>query len=334
MFKKYNSIENTYQSEFLEKIKDHEFWDDEFIVQEKVHGANISFWTTNGKDFHSAKRTEAISVDEKFYNHDLVLLDLLPKLQHIWSTLSLDRSDLRQLTIFGELMGGDYAHPDVEINKKSILVQKGIYYSPDNHFYAFDILINMESYLDVEKVNTLFEQQNMLHAQTLFKGDIQSCLDYPNDFDSTIPAILGLPSLTPNISEGVIIKPLKNRHFNNGSRVILKNKNEKWAENKKYHKSIKQDDTPSDKVLKLQEAILTYVTENRLNNVLSKIGEVSQKDFGRVLGMFNKDVVEDFTKDYHQIIAELEKKEVKSITKSFSQGASEMIKDRLKEIES
>jgi len=106
--------------------------------------------------------------------------------------------------------------------------------------------------------------------------------------------------------------------------------NEKWSENKKYHKSISQTDEPTEKVIKLQEAIITYVTENRLNNVISKIGEITQKDFGRVLGMFNKDVVEDFTKDYQKILEELDKKEIKSINKSIGNLAMELVKEKIK----
>ena len=56
-FKKYNSIENSYQIEFLNEIKEQGFNDLEYVVQEKVHGANLSF-ITNGKDIISAKRTE------------------------------------------------------------------------------------------------------------------------------------------------------------------------------------------------------------------------------------------------------------------------------------
>ena len=56
-FKKYNSIENSYQIEFLNEIKEQGFYDLEYVVQEKVHGANLSF-ITNGKDIISAKRTE------------------------------------------------------------------------------------------------------------------------------------------------------------------------------------------------------------------------------------------------------------------------------------
>jgi len=311
MFKKYTSIENTYRDEFLERIKGHGFWEDEFIVQEKVHGSNLSFWTIDGEHFFSAKRTGPIEDDEKFYNYDVVLREIEQNLKNIWSDLKDEVDDLKQITIFGEVFGGDYPHQELEKDKKAIMVQKGIYYSPKNHFYAFDILINSETYLDVDKVNHYFEKYNLIHAKTLFRGTIKECLDYPNDFNTTLPKMFHLPQLSPNIAEGVVIKPVRNRHFNNGVRVILKNKNEKWSENKKYHKQIKQEDELSDKVIQLQEAILTYVTENRLNNVVSKIGTVTQRDYGKLFGMFNKDVIDDFLKDYHEITDELEKKELK-----------------------
>lgn len=329
MFKKYTSIENTYRVEIIDRIKSHGFWDDEFVVQEKVHGANLSYWTTNGEDFYAAKRTEQIPENEKFYNYNNILEELKPKLQGIWKELKATIPGLEQFTIFGEVIGGDYPHPDVPVNRKALLVQKGIYYSPNNHFFAFDILVNSETYLDVDLVNAYFEKYDLLHAKTLFRGTMEECLNHPNDFNSTIPKEFGLPDLNPNIVEGVVIRPAKSRHLNNGARVILKNKNEKWSENKKFHKSIKNKDELSDKVIKLQEAILTYVTENRLNNVLSKIGEVTEKDFGKVLGIYNKDVVEDFLKDYHEITDELEKKEQKQVTKSFLKTAGELVRERL-----
>ena len=43
MFKKYHSIENSYRTEFINRIKGHMFWNETFIVQEKAHGANLSF---------------------------------------------------------------------------------------------------------------------------------------------------------------------------------------------------------------------------------------------------------------------------------------------------
>ena len=190
-------------------------------------------------------------------------------------------------------------------------------------------MINATLYLDVEVANAYFEKQNLLYAQTVFSGHVNECLNYPNDFNSTLPKALGLPELAPNVVEGVVIRPVKTRHFNNGVRVILKNKNEQWAENKKYHKPIKIEDVLSDQVLKLQEAILTYVTENRLNNVLSKIGEVTVKDFGKVLGLFNKDILEDFQKDYETVLATLEKQERKAINKYLGRITPKMVRKRL-----
>jgi len=332
MFKKYNSIENTYREEFLEKIKGHGFWNETYVVQEKVHGANLSFWTVDGINFYTAKRTANLTVEDKFFNHQTVLDSLQVNLQNIWKSLINKFPDLKQMTVFGELIGGFYPHPEVKADSKAVKVQKGVAYSPHNSFYAFDILINLETYLDVDITNTLFEQENILYAKTLFSGSLEQCLNHSNAFDSTIPQELKLPKITPNICEGVIIKPFKTKHFNNGLRVILKNKNENWSEKKKFGKSIKRQEKVSDKVSKLREAILTYVTENRLDNVLSKIGPVSKKDFGLILGSFNKDIVDDFIKDYQSIVDDLEKKEVKQVTKSFSKIAAGMINQHLNQL--
>ncbi|MCH2044302.1 MAG: RNA ligase, Rnl2 family [Saprospiraceae bacterium] len=329
MFKKYNSIENTYREEFLRRIQAAGFWREEYIVQEKVHGANLSYWTRDGEQFFAAKRTSQIGEEETFHNYDLILKELEPSFKNIWQDLKAKIENLEQLTIFGEIIGGDYPHPDIEPDKKAIVVQKGVYYSPSNRFYAFDIMVNTTTYLDVDMVNAYFEQENMLHAKTLFRGIIQDCMAYPNDFESTIPKELGLPELKPNIVEGTIIRPSKSSFFKNGTRLILKNKNERWSENKKYHKTIKRDEPLPEKLLKLQEAILGYVTENRLNNVLSKIGEVSHKDFGRILGMFSKDVIKDFFKDFGEAVDDLDKKELKLVKRSFSKAATSMVNAKL-----
>jgi len=329
MFKKYNSIENTYREAFLNRIQHHGFWNDEYIVQEKVHGANLSFWTTDGLTFHAAKRTAQLEMEERFYNFQSVLATLQPKFENIWTDLKGTYPELTQLTIFGELMGGSYPHPDVQRNSKAVKTQKGIFYSPNNEFFAFDILLNRTDFLSVTAANELFEKEGLLYAKTIFKGPIAKCLEHPNDFNSTIPADLGLPEITPNIVEGVIIRPVQPRFFNNGTRVILKHKNEKWSEKNKSDKPVKPAVIYSEKVLQLHEAVKAYITENRLDNVLSKIGEVTIKDFGKVLGLFNKDILEDFQKDYEEVLATLEKKEQKSINKSLGGVTAKIVRTRL-----
>lgn len=333
MFKKYTSIENSYRTEFLDRIKGHGYWDRSYVVQEKVHGSNLSFYTSDGKTFNSGKRTERLNQDDKFYNHQLLLENNIGKFRNIFSNIKEKIENISILTIYGEVIGGSYPHKEVKRNTQALKVQKGIFYSPNNEFYAFDIQINGDLYLNVDYVTALYEKYNLLHAKTLFAGSLDDCLEYPNLFPTTIPSLLGLPIIEPNNCEGVIIKPLNTCYFNNGVRVILKNKNEVWAENSKHIKSLNTKAPLSEKVKELQLLIKTYVTENRLNNVLSKLGEVTIRNFGEIIGDFNRDVIVDFTKDYKSQYECLEKKEQKQITKSIVVHSSNLIKEYFKQRE-
>ena len=327
MFNKYNSIENSYRKEFLERMERRGLHAETFVVQEKVHGSNLSYFTTDGVNFHAAKRNEVLQPDEKFYNYEIVLEDLKPKFTNIWNDLKNKNSNLKQLTFFGEIMGGDFPSEKAEKDKNAIKVQKGIFYSPKNHFYAFDILINEDIYLDVDIANTYFEAEKLFYAKTLFKGNLEACLNYPNAFNSVIPMQLGLPDIENNTCEGVVIRPIKTEFFENGSRVILKNKNDNWKENKRFSKTFKEAEPLPEKITKLQEAAETFITENRLNNVISKIGVVTEKDFGKILGLFSKDILEDFQKDFGEIMSELDKKEAKLISKAVSGKAAILVRD-------
>lgn len=333
MFKKYTSIENSYRTEFLDRIKSHGYWDCSYIVQEKVHGSNLSYYTSDGKTFSSGKRNEKLNTDDKFYNHQLLLQKHVDKFRMIYSDIKEKFDNISLLTIYGEVIGGSYPHKEVQRHTNAIKVQKGIFYSPNNEFYAFDIQVNGERYLNVDYVTKLFQKYDLLHARTLFKGSLDDCLAHPNLFPTTVPILLGYPSIEPNNCEGVIIKSLDFCVFKNGVRVILKNKNEKWAENSKLIKTISPKAPLSEKVKELQLAIKTYVTENRLNNVLSKLGEVSTRDFGKIIGDLNRDVITDFAKDYKSQYDPLKKKEQKQITKSIVLLSAKLIKEYFKNSE-
>ncbi len=334
-FKKYNSIENSYQLDFLNEIREQGLYDQEFVVQEKVHGANICF-ITDGKQIQSAKRTELISDEEDFYNSKSVKKRYESKIIELFKLITQMFDEVNQITIFGELFGGAYPHTDVAKVEKATLVQKGIYYSPDNDFYAFDILINADQYLDTYTVSSLFETVGFLHAKTLFKGSLDDCLQYPNDFQSQISKLLGLPNLKKNTCEGVVIRPVRPCFFRNGARVLVKNKNEKWNENNNYIdkeilKSIlSKEDSLSDDAQMLCEEITKYITENRLNNVVSKIGTITQKDFGKLLGLYSKDVLEEFQKAHKNEYDRLEKFETKFINKFLNTQAGNLVTNFLK----
>ncbi|WP_298121983.1 RNA ligase, Rnl2 family [Flavobacterium sp.] len=327
-FKKYNSIENAYQKIVLEQIIIHGFEKEIYVVQEKVHGANFSFFT-DGKLVKIAKRTDFIQEDETFYNAQKVAEKYHDSVLQLFEKVKEQFDDIETLVIYGELFGGHYNHKDVVPIKEAIKVQKGIDYSPENDFYAFDIKLNGTHYLDVATANTFFETMNFFYAKTLFEGTLKEALKYPNEFNSKIPDWLGLTALEDNITEGVIIRPAQVKYFGNGSRVILKNKNEKWSEKTK----VKRDKTVHKEVVFTENAqivweeIQTYITTNRLYNVLSKEGEFTPKMMGKITGLFAQDILTDFMKEQAESFNILEKEEQKGITKRLNNVIIKMIKE-------
>jgi Rnl2 family RNA ligase len=333
-FKKYSSIENSYQNSFISAIIEQGFGDVEYVVQEKVHGANFSF-ITNGQNIINAKRTELILDNEQFFNSKPVQENYKNKILALYSAVS-KQFDTKTVTIFGELFGGGYPHPSIPKNNYAKLVQRGIYYCPANDFFAFDILIDNEQYLDTQKTAELFKEFGFVYAKTLFKGKLSACLAYSNSFKTTIPTYFGLPELDGNICEGIVIRPVKPLFLRTGSRVLIKSKNEKWAENNKFidkeilSKLLHEGEKLSEEASFLCEEVYKLITQNRLINLISKIGDInSKKDIGKLLGLFNKDVLIDFMKNYQNKYNTLEKHESKAVNKFLNKHAGQLINDYL-----
>ncbi|SMO91861.1 RNA ligase, Rnl2 family [Chryseobacterium rhizoplanae] len=241
--------------------------------------------------------------------------------------------DVETVVIYGELFGGGYKHKEVELVKDAVKVQKGIEYAPHNEFYAFDIKLNGITYLDTDVVNRIFEETGFFYAKILFQGTLEDALRFPNVFNSKIPAWLGLPELEDNMCEGTIIKTLKTKYFGNGARIILKNKNEKWIEKakmvKKEAKIVHKQVHFSEKAQEILGEIQKYATVNRLNNVITKIGEFQPKMIGKVIGLFAQDILEDFEKDFPAAFTVIEKEEQKRINKKLNSLVIDFIKEEL-----
>lgn len=107
-----------------------------WYVTEKVYGANFSI-IYNGKEFRSGKRNSWVGSGDEFYNSASVVDDNKEFVEKIFKQICDKYRNVKFITIFGELCGGHYPHEDVEVNKEAKLVQRGVYYSPDNLFYAF-----------------------------------------------------------------------------------------------------------------------------------------------------------------------------------------------------
>jgi Rnl2 family RNA ligase len=164
----------------------------------------------------------------------------------------------------------------------------------------------------------------------LFQGTLDECLEYPNAFQSCIAGWLGLPPVEDNICEGIVIRPVEPTFFRNGSRLLLKSKNAKFAEKKAIKKRQPKpfvEPTYSEALKELLNVTEAYVTENRLNNVISKIGHVSiPRETGKLIGLFSKDTLDDFLKEYGNDYALLEKSEQKIVNTYVNKQAVGLIK--------
>ncbi len=332
-FKKYNSIENSYDMAFMERVMAEMPVDLQYVVQEKVHGANVSF-LCDGHEVRFAKRTSFVDEDENFYNYQELLDAYKERVIKLFGNLKAKNPKLKSVSMFGEMFGGRYPHEEVKRIGRVMLIQKGVYYSPVHEFYGFDIYIVTENdarFLPVTEANELFEQAGFFYAKTLLQGSLAECLKYPNHFETLIPGLLGLPTIEDNICEGVVIKPVVPMYLLNGSRVIIKNKNERFAEKKSVKKRIKtENELPeySNELKLLMEEAAGYVTENRLANVVSHIDEVQvPKDFGKIMGMLSKDALADFLKEHNEAYADLEKAEQKLLNKELNRLCTELVKN-------
>lgn len=275
-FRKFSSLENTYRTNLLEKIqyegKDGGLW----MATEKLHGANFSFWC-DGNEVKVASRTQF--VDGTFYNCQAVINKYQDLVMQLWQNESMG-DDSTELAIFGELFGGN--------------VQKEVEYG-EKDFHAFDVVVNGTP------INKALAQEGCTEVGIPFvpvihSGSFAECLALSNTFKST---------LTPegyeeeNTSEGLVIEPVEPNWFNNGSRIYFKNKTEGFSEKKRKPKEHMVFEL-SDEESELMNELLTYNTTQRVSNVISKIGQVTNKDFGKILGLTTQDLLEEFTKETEQ----------------------------------
>jgi Rnl2 family RNA ligase len=209
-FKKYSSIENSFSREFMEHVVAEMPQDLEYVVQEKVHGANTSF-LCDGETLRFAKRTSMLEEGEQFYDYPELLERYRDRVLKLFGDIKAKYPEVTHISVFGEMFGGLYPHDGVKTKQKVSLIQRGVCYTPDHEFYGFDIYLFTEAggrFLPVDEVNEIFETCGFFYAKTLFRGTLAECLKQPNTFQSKIAEWLELPAIEDNICEGIVIRPV------------------------------------------------------------------------------------------------------------------------------
>jgi Rnl2 family RNA ligase len=304
-----------------------------WVVTEKIHGANFCI-ITNGSTIAAANRKHLLAPNDNFFEYQRVLQRVE---QQIYQLFHLTRHLYPQLTwlsIYGELFGGAYPHPDVAPVTGLEPIQTGIYYAPDIEFCAFDLAISDAShphtYLDYDQARSPLQSVGLLYTPPLLIGSYQEALNYPIEFLSTIPALLGLPPLTQdNKAEGVVIKPLKAFTVPTKKgpiRPIFKRKIATFAEDRRFHQAQKWSLPPSPPLSsnldQLKWEAFNQITENRLRSAISKIGYrgVRQPSKSRQLfQLFITDILEQLNTDQTALFAALTKAERSQLIDSIQQ---------------
>jgi Rnl2 family RNA ligase len=269
---------------------------------------------------------------------------LEPGIPVLFSLVKQDFPGMVQLTIHGELFGGEYPHPDVAPVPGVQAVQTGVYYCPDIRFCAFDMAVinreNTKTYIDFPAFTGYAEKVSLFFSHTLFTGSFHDVMLYDISFESTIAPLLGFPSLGPgNRAEGIVIKPERSFFLDvRGKKVrpVIKRKIPEFSEDKRYHKAEKWNtwaqksgqtgNTGAGFGRKsiivnetfVEQEIAPLVTAQRLANAVSKTGRLCKKNRARILRALVEDVIEELAAGFHELyhdLAEEDKKKIYTIVK-------------------
>lgn len=273
--------------------------DELVVVTEKIHGTNFSIYVKDNAIIY-CRRSGPILVDEKFFNFSSIRERLNIKVSILAEHLKSEYYKVDSFQVYGELFGGIY--PGISTGNPAI--QKGIFYTPNIEFMVFDIKLNDE-YMYFSDVISLSEKSGfnvvpILNAECSLKDALKIDI---SKISSAVPKMLGFDDLKNNIIEGVVIKSNKNKQIKGkNSRLILKFKNDAFLETKPR---IKIKNKPSiymdEQSIKTFEILSSYICDNRWFNLTSKEAPFTNKQFGKAVGLFIKDVFEDFYNDGNKL---------------------------------
>lgn len=302
----------------------------QWVATEKVHGANFCI-SASAEGLRFGKRKSWLAPEDDFFAWQSIAPLLAEPALRIWKMIR-NTEEVERVNIYGELFGGGYPHPAIAPVPGLQPVQTGIWYAPGIHFYAFDIATEAgeeRSYMDYRDAITCFEKAGMLFARPLAQGSLSDVMAFNIRQDSFVPGWLGLPPLTgKNIMEGIVIKPLQEVEIpgrKGSARAILKIKNAEFNEEETFHQAQKWSWKPemmAENVAMMLEEMKALLTQNRLNNAISKAGAPDPADAARMLEIRNllwEDVWSIFEERHADLLALLSAGERESLEKETAQ---------------
>ncbi|MFG3225529.1 RNA ligase family protein [Kitasatospora sp. NPDC048194] len=229
----------------------------EWSATEKVHGAHFAV-VCEGGAVRPAKRRELLADGD---------LDAFFGVSRIWPQLAVaagrlaaavlagrrdgergggDRADGERgaatataatVTVYGELVGGRYPHPDVSAVAGAEPVQTGVWYAPGLHWLPFDATVETAAgrrWVSDRELRSAAALAGLGCVPLLGRGPLTTLQDLPVSFPSRVPALFGLPELPGNLAEGYVLKPAGEWSETDAPRPVVKVKQKAFAEDGRY----------------------------------------------------------------------------------------------------
>jgi Rnl2 family RNA ligase len=300
----YSELENVNNQNLIAALRDRpNLISGDYIVTEKVHGANFKF-ETDGETVLYGRRKGWIG-DDNFLLCQNLYTSYKPKILQLFHDVKKVMPDLKILRVFGELYGGYYTRELLRPKQKQI--QSEILYNPENDLYFFDIHYTkksgLEKWMKYTTAINFFKSLGLFYAEPLFIGPFEEAIKYGNVFDTTIPGKKGLPDprsvlAQGYLAEGVVIKPDDEKTYD-GRRVIMKNRNENSYPERPPPRPLRTDADFIDKELMLIRIALEYLTDFRFKITMNKYD--SREKRSNLQKAFIDDAIKDFKKDYEEL---------------------------------
>lgn len=273
-FRKFESIENTYNRKNISKILMNGYDKGQWMVTEKLHGANFSIYIDKAVVIGFGSRNQF--VDGSFYDSADLQKELKEGIEKSFDGYLKNLKDA-EIIIYGELVGSR--------------IQKEVYYCDDVMFYMFDVVINGEV-LNKDEARDFYRNihEYAVCVPIIYTGTFEECVKVNNTFNSMVSR--GRPN---NEAEGIIIEPVITMFYNNDKRILLKNKTRKFSEKNDGVVNVVFTEL-SEKDNVIFNELITYLNTNRLNAVRSK-SNMFGKPVAAISHLMVKDMIEDYNKD-------------------------------------
>jgi Rnl2 family RNA ligase len=327
-FRKYPSIENSYRQKHIDFWfeKHPELISAEYVVQEKIHGCNIQLIFDSEGNISVGSRTQIIPKEDKtsLYGINAYLDNAPGDLVFLMKEMRSNAVfNCRIIRLYGEFFGSN--------------IQKGVDYGKEKKIIFFDMSVD-DILLSQFEMETFFLHQGLekcrfivpqLCARVRGFNEAVEEANISIKRNSYITQVSENSEQVVNLMEGCVLKPYYFSFVDiNGDPFYVKIKNEEFKEKSRESKP---ESKPSldPEINELKNMFSTYLTENRLQTVFSKLGEIQKPDqMSQYIKEFMSDAIADFMKDEGDRVEVLSKQDQKIVFNA-SKIAVEMIKKNL-----